>query len=220
MAPVIACINHLLTQEPWARQQLAPHAGKLACIDAGAFVLRLRVTGDGMFEAAPAPAAASVTIRLKLSDLPLMLQNRERAFAYVNIDGDADFANTLSQLSKTLRWESEHELGKVVGQIAAGRIASGARAAFGAARSGHQKLAENVAEFFLDEQPLLVRPGAVDEFSGGVARLRDDVERAVKRLEKLEQTLARKLAPQVAPKLPPSCSPKLLPQVGPATNPG
>ena len=208
MPPVIACINHLLAQEPWARQQLAPHAGKVACIDAGAFVLRLRVTGDGMLEAPPPSAPASVTIRLKLSDLPLMLQHRERAFAYVNIDGDADFANTLSRLSKTVRWEAEHELGKVVGQIAAGRIASGARAALGAARSGHQKLAENLAEFFLDEQPLLVRPGAVDEFSGGVTRLRDDVERAVKRLEKLEQTLARKLAPQVDP------------QVGPAANPG
>ena len=189
-APVVASINHLLAQEPWAQQQLALHAGKVACIDTGALALRLRVAG-GMFEVAPEDAAADVTIRVKLSDLPLILQNRERAFSYVKIEGDAEFANAMSQLSKTLRWEAEHDLEKVVGQIAAQRLASGARAAVAAARTGQQRLAENVAEFFLEEQPLLVRPAAVDAFSSDVARLRDDVERIAKRMEKLEQKLAR-----------------------------
>ena len=189
-APVVASINHLLAQEPWAQQQLALHAGKVACIDTGALALRLRVAG-GMFEVAPEDAAADVTIRVKLSDLPLILQNRERAFSYVKIEGDAEFANAVSQLSKTLRWEAEHDLEKVVGQIAAQRLASGARAAVAAARTGQQRLAENVAEFFLEEQPLLVRPAAVDAFSADVARLRDDVERVAKRMEKLEQKLAR-----------------------------
>jgi ubiquinone biosynthesis protein UbiJ len=189
-APVVASINHVLAQEPWAQQQLALHAGKVACIDTGALALRLRVAG-GMFEVAPEDAAADVTIRVKLSDLPLILQNRERAFSYVKIEGDAEFANAISQLSKTLRWEAEHDLEKLVGQIAAQRLASGARAAVAAARTGQQRLAENVAEFFLEEQPLLVRPAAVDAFSADVARLRDDVERVAKRMEKLEQKLAR-----------------------------
>jgi ubiquinone biosynthesis protein UbiJ len=189
-APVVASINHVLAQEPWAQQQLALHAGKVACIDTGALALRLRVAG-GMFEVAPEDAAADVTIRVKLSDLPLILQNRERAFSYVKIEGDAEFANAISQLSKTLRWEAEHDLEKLVGQIAAQRLASGARAAVAAARSGQQRLAENVAEFFLEEQPLLVRPAAVDVFSADVTRLRDDVERIAKRMEKLEQKLAR-----------------------------
>ena len=64
MTPVIATINHLLAQEPWARQQLALHAGKLACIDTGAVALRLRVDSAGMLEAAPAdmPANSSRTV--------------------------------------------------------------------------------------------------------------------------------------------------------------
>ncbi|MDC8760215.1 ubiquinone biosynthesis accessory factor UbiJ [Janthinobacterium fluminis] len=189
-APVVATINHLLAQEPWAQQQLALHGGKVACIDAGALALRLRVSA-GLFEVAPADAAADVTIRVKPSDLPLILQNRERAFAYVKIDGDAEFANAISQLSKTLRWEAEHDLEKLVGQVAAQRLASGARAVVAALRGGQKKLAENVAEFFLEEQPLLVRPLAVAEFSGDVTRLRDDVERMAKRLDKMEQKLAR-----------------------------
>ncbi|MES2160359.1 MAG: SCP2 sterol-binding domain-containing protein [Pseudomonadota bacterium] len=188
-APASAAINHLLAQEPWARKELQRHAGKIAAIDTGAVVLRLRVTADGMLEAAPPEEPARVTIRVKLSDLPLIAQNRERAFSYVQIEGDAEFANAISNLSKSLRWEAEHDLEKVVGPIAAVRMVSGARSVFEAIRNGHQKLAENVAEFLLDEKPVLLRPQTVEAFSADVVRLRDDVERAAKRLAKLEQKL-------------------------------
>ncbi|MGX9775940.1 hypothetical protein D3C87_408130 [compost metagenome] len=194
MTPVIATINHLLAQEPWARQQLAVHAGKLACIDTGAVALRLRVDSAGMLEAAPgtAPAdmPANVTIRVKLSDVPLILQNRERAFSYVKIEGDAEFANAISQLSKGLRWEAEHDLEKVVGPMLATRLVAGAKDAAAFVRTGQQKLAENVAEYFLDEQPMLIRPSTLQEYSAGVTRVRDDVERLAKRLARLEKAAA------------------------------
>lgn len=198
-APLVAALNHLLAQQEWAGAQLARHTGKLVCFDAGSAILRLRVAAGGLFEAGPLEVPASVTIRLKLSDLPLMLQNRERAFSYVTIEGDAEFANTISQLSKTVRWDAEHDLERLLGPIAAVRIASGARAALTAAAATQRKLAENVAEFFLEEQPVLVRPVEADQFSAGVTRLRDDVERIAKRIDKL----LRKPAGQApAPALP------------------
>lgn len=193
-APVVAAINHLLAQEAWARDALLLHAGKVALIDTGAVALRLLVTRDGMLAAAGADQDASVTIRMKLSDLPLIAQNRDRAFSYVNIEGDAEFANTMSQLSKGLRWEAEHDLEALAGPIAARRIAEGARGLLAAARSTHRRLSENVAEYLLDEQPLLVRPAMLEELAGDVSRLRDDVERAAKRLAKLEQSLAPRSA--------------------------
>ncbi len=190
MTPVIATINHLLAQEPWARQQLAVHAGKLACIDTGAVALRLRVDSAGMLAAAPADMPANVTIRVKLSDVPLILQNRERAFSYVKIEGDAEFANAISQLSKGLRWEAEHDLEKVLGPMLATRLVSGAKDAVAFVRTGQQKLAENVAEYFLDEQPMLIRPATLQEYCAGVTRVRDDVERLAKRLARLEKAAA------------------------------
>lgn len=190
MTPVIATINHLLAQEPWARQQLAVHAGKLACIDTGAVALRLRVDSAGMLEAAPADMPANVTIRVKLSDVPLILQHRERAFSYVKIEGDAEFANAISQLSKGLRWEAEHDLEKVVGPMLATRLVAGAKDAAAFVRTGQQKLAENVAEYFIDEQPMLIRPSTLQEYSAGVTRVRDDVERLAKRLARLEKAAA------------------------------
>lgn len=189
-APAVAAINHLLAQEAWAREALALHAGKEACIDASGFALRMRVARDGMVEVSHADEAANVTIRVKLADLPLIAQNRDRAFSYVKIEGDAEFANTISQLSKGLRWEAEHDLERWIGPIAATRMVGGAKSLFDSARAGQRKVAENVAEFFLEEKPLLIRPVMVDDFAGEVSRLRDDVERTAKRIAKLEQKLA------------------------------
>lgn len=193
--PITATINHLLADAPWARQQLILHAGKIASIDAGLAVLRLGVTGDGYVEAAPSVAPASVTIRIKLSDLPLIAHNRERAFSYVQIEGDAEFANAISQLSKTLRWDAEHDLERVVGPIAATRLVAGAKAALGAARTGQRKLTDNLTEYLLDEQPTLVRTAHAGEHGAGVARTRDDVERLAKRIARLEQALPPAVPP-------------------------
>jgi ubiquinone biosynthesis accessory factor UbiJ len=182
-----AAINHLLAQESWARNELLRHAGKVAVFDAGLLALRFKVAGDGMVQAVAADEAPSVTIRVKLSDLPSILQHRDRAFSYVQIEGDADFANSISRLSQNLRWEAEEDLARVFGDIPATKFVSGARAAFDTVAATNRKLAENVAEYLLEEKPVLVRPQAVSEFAADVVKLRDDLERLTKRIEKLEE---------------------------------
>lgn len=185
-SPFAAAINHLLTQEPWARERLVKHAGKVARMDAGPVAVQWKVAPDGMLQAASSDESANVTIRVKLSDLPLIVQNREHAFSYVKVEGDADFADTISQLSQTLRWEVEEDLSRLVGDIAATRLVAGAKATFETAQSTQQKLAENLAEYFLDENPMLMRPQAVKDFTADVTKLRDDVERLTKRIGKLK----------------------------------
>ena len=105
--PAVAAINHLLAQEAWARALLMRHAGKDACIDAGLARLRMHVGRDGLLEAGQGDAPASVTIRVKPADLPLIAQDRTRALSYVKIEGDAEFANVISQLANGLRWDAE-----------------------------------------------------------------------------------------------------------------
>lgn len=189
--PAAAAINHLLAQEAWARDSLALHSGKEALVDAGMVSVRLRVARDGMVQASNADTLPSVTIRVKLSDLPLIAANRDRAFSYVKIEGDAEFANAISQLSKALRWEAEHDLERFMGPIAARRVAEGARAAASSAKTGHRRITENVAEFLLEERPVLVHSDTAEHFADKVRDLRDDVERAEKRIAKLEQKLAK-----------------------------
>jgi len=180
-------INHLLASEPAARGKLASHTGKIARFDAGFLTLDLEVMADGMLALAADGSTPQVTIRVNPGDVPLLMQNRERAFSYVKVEGDADFANVISQLSQTLHWEAEDDLSKLFGDIAAVRLVSGTKTVWQAARDTHHKLAENVAEYLLEEKPMLVRPQAVMDFGSDVARLRDDIERLNKRIEKLER---------------------------------
>jgi ubiquinone biosynthesis protein UbiJ len=179
-------INHLLIQEQWARDKLVLHKGKVARFDASVLTLDLQVTADGMLAIAPKDASPQVTICVKPGALPLILQNRERAFSYVSVEGDADFANTISQISQSLHWEAEEDLRKLVGDIAAVKLVDGAKAALHTVKTTQQKLAENLAEYFLEEKPMLVRPQAVADFGNDVAKIRDDIERMAKRSEKLE----------------------------------
>jgi ubiquinone biosynthesis protein UbiJ len=194
MAPAIAAINHLLVQEAWARDSLALHAGKEACIDSGHLQLRMRVSRDGMVETSNSEEAANVTIHVKLTDLPLIAQNRDRAFSYVRIEGDAEFANTVSQLAKGLRWDAEHDVERLLGPIGATRLVGAARSVAASASATGRRLAENVAEYLLEENPVLIRPTVAEEFAGDVSRLRDDVERLGKRIAKLDQKLAQRSA--------------------------
>lgn len=181
-------VNHLLAQEVWAKSKLQLHTGKIACIDLQVMNLRLKIAADGMLEQTDADTMAHVTIRLKLSDLPLIAQNRERAFSYVKVEGDADFANTISHLSQHLRWEAEEDLSKLFGDVAAVHMVSTAKSLIQTAQQAHQTMQENLAEFFLEENPMLVRPVAVKAFGVEVNKCRDDVERLIKRIEKLERS--------------------------------
>lgn len=181
-----SAINHLLAQEPWAREKLLAHKGKTARFDLAILQLSLTVQADGTVCSAAQGDTPSVTIRLKPEQIPLILQNRERAFSYVTVEGDADFANTISQVSQSLHWEAEEDLSRLFGDIAAVKIVAGAREALQTAKAARQSLTENIAEYLLEENPLLVRPQAVTDFGDQVAKLRDDVERLQKRLEKLE----------------------------------
>ncbi|HAK91193.1 ubiquinone biosynthesis accessory factor UbiJ, partial [Massilia timonae] len=178
-------------QEAWARALLMRHAGKDACIDAGLARLRMHVGRDGLLEAGQGDAAASVTIRVKPADLPLIAQDRTRALSYVKIEGDAEFANVISQLANGLRWDAEHDLERVVGPLGAHRLVKTARRTAGGATEATRRLAENLAEFLAEERPVLVRPAQRDAFAADVVRLRDDVERTAKRIARLEQKLAQ-----------------------------
>jgi ubiquinone biosynthesis protein UbiJ len=182
-----AAVNHLLAQEDWARAKLVPHAGKTARFDIGFQKLNLTVEATGYLAVASAEADPAVTIKIKAADLPLIAQDMKKAFSYVKIEGDADFANSLSQVSQGLRWDAEDDLAKLFGDMAAVRMVSTARAGFAAARDGHKRLLENVSEYLTEEKPVLMRPPAVTDFAAEVARLRDDVERMQKRIRKLEQ---------------------------------
>jgi len=183
--PIAAAVNHLLSHQPSLRDKLRLHAGKTACIDMGVTLFKLSIAADGLLQSAV--SEPNVTITIQPSNLPRMLSDMDRAFSYVTISGDADFARTIAELANELRWELEEELAPWVGDIAAVRIAKLTRQFLGTAKNNAQKLAENMAEYWLEENPTLLHRHAGEDFAADVARLRDDVERLSKRVDQIER---------------------------------
>ena len=190
---VLLALNHALRQEPWASQQLQVHAGKVACIDLSYLCLRMKVTSTGFLESVQDDAVVNVTIQISPTDLPLLLQDqlqdKQRMISYVKLKGDADFAQTISDLSKQVPWDSEQQLSQLFGDIAGKRLADSGKAVVGRLKVTAKNFQENLAEYFLEENPMLTRPKHVGAFSQEVVRSRDDVERLLKRIEKIEKAL-------------------------------
>jgi len=182
----LAALNHLLEQQPWAAERLIPFAGQAVEFRCPPFPdLRLAITGSGLLDRAQADTASTLVVKLNPDALPFLLARDETARKRVEIEGSADLAGAVDYLFRHLSWDLEEDLSRVFGDIVAHRLASGGKALATWPRDAALRLAESLAEYWTEEQPLLARPADVDSFCRGVDTLRDDVARLEKRIEHL-----------------------------------
>jgi len=178
----IAALNRMLAREAWAREKLAPFAGRSARFDAAPFSITLNISEDGTFSAAGEEEPA-VTVAVALSTLPLALTDPAAAMKDVRLAGDAEFAQALAFVLQNLRPEPEEELSRFVGDIAAQRIVGLLRLSASHWRDLAERMLDNTANYFVTEDPMLVPRAEVEAFNQDVDRLRDDVARLEKRIE-------------------------------------
>ncbi len=204
--PFAAAVNHLLARESWARERLAPYAGKTARLSCPPFMLTLLVQPDGYLAAVDDHDAAQVDVALSLpaGAFSSFVQGGQPAvMKHVKIEGDAEFAQVIGKLAEHLRWEPEEDLARVVGDAPAARLASLARAAHAQALRTGRNVLGSVTEYLLDENPQLVRRVELDGFNDELSRTRDALARVEKRIERLEQkTSARGASPTATPRGP------------------
>jgi ubiquinone biosynthesis protein UbiJ len=180
----IALLNRLLARETWARECLAPHAGRGARIDCGPFAVRFDVGPDGTLQAARTDAPA-VTIAFDVAALPRALFDPSAVSRGIRLAGDAEFALALSRVLQNLRPEPAEELSRFVGDAAAERIVGLLRAGLARMRDGNARFAETAATYFVSETSMLVARAEADAFARDVAALSDAAERLARRIDAL-----------------------------------
>jgi len=183
----VTALNHLLEQQPWATERLAPFAGR--CVEFRCPPLpdlRLRILETGLLEGAAADADADLVLTLAPAALPLLVARDETVLRQIIIEGSAELASTFQHLFRHLTWDIEEDLSRLVGDVIAHRLVATSKAFAAWQREGASRFAENLAEYWVEEQPLLARPRDVEKFCGDVDALRDDVARFEKRVERLE----------------------------------
>ena len=183
----VAGLNHLLSQQAWAAERLRPFSGQAVEIRCPPFPdLRLTITKGGLLERARSDATSALVVKLKPGALPLLLARDGGARGQIEIEGSADLASAVDELFRDLAWDVEEDLSSVFGDVIAHRLASGGRAFAAWQREALLRLAENLAEYWTEEQPLLVRPVDAEKFSRDAGALRDEVARLERRIERLE----------------------------------
>ena len=188
----LKAINHLLSGEDWALQRLRPFAGQMLQIKLGGLELPLQIGARGFlseqterdFSAGESPA---VTITLPADAPARLFLDRASLIGSAQISGSAELAECLSFIFKNLRWDPEHDLAQVVGDIAARRMAVGGKRFFDRHAVQLRKLADNLVDFFTTEQPTLIQRNDAVRFSSAVALTRDSIEQLETRISKLER---------------------------------
>jgi ubiquinone biosynthesis protein UbiJ len=184
-AAVVRTLNHLLAGQPWLRERLVPHAGRSCRVEVFPFGLTLLVGMDGSLLLPGGPVEPEAHIRMTPATLARVLSGDEAARQHVQVSGDAAFAGALATTLQALRWDAEEDLSRVVGDVAAHRIVQGAQGLAAWPRAALQGVSASVAEYLVEERPLLARKEDVARFNQEVDALRDAVERLEKRIERM-----------------------------------
>jgi ubiquinone biosynthesis protein UbiJ len=183
--PAARAVNHVLRTAPLAKERLRKHAGRTAAFHMGPVTVALTVQTTGEVTAAVPGAARDLEVRVSPFLLPRLAAHEEAALREVEMKGDAELAHEISFLARHLTWDYEEDLSKVLGDVAAHRVARAGRGFARWAREAVQRTSQSAAEYWTEESPLIATRVKVEGFVKDVSDLRDAVERLEKRIEAL-----------------------------------
>ena len=186
--PGILALNHLLNAEGWARDKLKPYAGQ--CVEFRSPplpALRLDILDTGLLGSATEDAVPTLVVTIGAGALPALLRGEDALLREIGIEGNADLAATVQYLFRHLRWDVAEDLSKVFGDALAERMVTEGRRFAAWNRETAEKLAQNFAEYWTEEQPMLARPAEVRQFLADADQLRDDLARLEKRVDILSR---------------------------------
>lgn len=183
--PAVSAVNHVLRTAPLARERLARHAGRTVAVRIGPLSPAFTIQTTGEVTPALSDAARDLEMRISPFSLRGLLAREPSAWSGVQMTGDPDLASEIAFIAQNLSWDAEEDLSRVVGDIAAHRIASTARALDAWARDAALRTAQGAAEYWTEESPLIASRVKVEGFVRDVSELRDAVERLEKRLDRL-----------------------------------
>jgi len=179
-------VNHVLRGSPLALDRLRPHAGRTVAFHVGPVALAFTVQSTGEVAAALPGTARDLEVRISPFLVPRLAAREEAAYREIEMEGDAQLAQEVSFLVRNLSWDVEEDLSRVVGDIAAHRIAGAARGLARWGRDASLRVAQGAAEYWTEESPLVASRVKVEGFARDVSELRDAVARLEKRIERLE----------------------------------
>lgn len=192
LLPLESVLNRNILGSSTARGLCKRLAGKTLSVRFTGLPLGIHFTSNGeqmTLDTETAEAASATLTGTPLSLMQLASPKPEAALrsGAVHIEGDAEIAQTFSELLRHTRPDLEEELSRLIGDVAAHQVGNVARSVLAFGRRATDTFSQNVAEYLQEEGRDLPTRVEADEFVAGVDKLRDDVERLEARLGHFER---------------------------------
>jgi ubiquinone biosynthesis protein UbiJ len=192
MALADAAANRVLEREPWARERLAPFAGRSFVLRVGPAVAGFRVDEKGLLETAPlAGATPDLTLALSPFNVPAFLADPTRWNDFVTEEGDVELGGALKELAQTLPWFVERLFSRSLGPILGQRVADAGRRLLGFPEYAATRVAANVGGYARDEAQVLAHPADLRALADETALLSARIDALDARVEALARRTAR-----------------------------
>jgi len=189
---VLRAINHLIEQERWAHELLLPREGQSISIalPIGDFQIAIQ---EGMFVNVGNNNPSSVNLVITQEAIWTFLkEGKSGAMKFVKISGDIDFAADLNRLAADLKWEVEEDLSKLLGDAPARRVVLESQKMVHQTQLAMTDLKGGIRDYLVHEKNILVDSQQMNDFKSQLRLLRDQIDRAEKKVNQLEHAFNSK----------------------------
>ena len=189
---VLRAINHLIEQERWAHELLLPREGQSISIalPIGDFQIAIQ---EGLFVNVGNNNPSSVNLVITQEAIWTFLkEGKSGAMKFVKISGDIDFAADLNRLAADLKWEVEEDLSKLLGDAPARRVVLESQKMVHQTQLAMTDLKGGIRDYLVHEKNILVDSQQMNDFKSQLRLLRDQIDRAEKKVNQLEHAFNSK----------------------------
>lgn len=188
----VAPINHVIHGESWACKRLQSYAGKIIRIHVFPLIdFTFTIQDDGQISTIPNGTTTDASISLSASMLPFLLTNNEAVYNNIKTSGNDAVAKDLIDIGKHLHWDIAQDLSKIIGDIPANRIVHAGNTLLEWHTKNIQNFSETLAEYYLEEQPVLTKILTINHFVTEVDQLLKDTNRLEQRINNLASHMPR-----------------------------
>ncbi len=185
-------VNKVLSLDEETLASLAILAGKVFEIDVLNTDIRIFIlpSGEGITLASEYEGKADVAIKGRPSALLGMITAEKIGAGEIEINGNVGLAQQFQSILKNMDVDWEEYLSHFVGDITAHNVGNFLRGVSRFAMATGKTIGLDISEYLRYEKEALLDKLELDEFIQTVDKLRNDVERMQKRVERLEKEKA------------------------------